>query len=215
MITIIASTYVVLAIDNIDTDIIIPARFLKVTGKAGLGRHLFANWRYAEDGLARADFVLNRPEAAAARVLVTGDNFGCGSSREHAPWALYDFGFRAVVSTSFASIFRNNCLKNGLLPVAVEAAFHRKMIDAAGVGGGGDAAGAPPTVTIDLEARTITLADGTSATFPIEPFPRYCLLNGLDELTFLLRHEDAIAAYEHGSGPALSPDERLPPRRRS
>ena len=115
----IASSYVVLPIDNIDTDIIIPARFLKVTGKAGLGRHLFANWRYAEDGSPRADFVLNRPEAAAARVLVAGDNFGCGSSREHAPWALHDFGFRAVVSTSFASIFRNNCLKNGLLPIAV------------------------------------------------------------------------------------------------
>jgi len=185
----IASSYVVLPIDNIDTDIIIPARFLKVTGKAGLGRHLFANWRYAEDGSPRADFVLNRPEAAAARVLVAGDNFGCGSSREHAPWALHDFGFRAVVSTSFASIFRNNCLKNGLLPIAVEPAHHRKMVEAAG-------GGAPPTVTIDLEARTITLADGTRATFPIEPFPRYCLLNGLDELSFLLQQEEAISAYE-------------------
>ncbi len=196
----IASSYIVLPIDNIDTDIIIPARFLKVTGKAGLGRHLFANWRYAEDGSPRADFVLNRPEAAAARVLVAGDNFGCGSSREHAPWALHDFGFRAVVSTSFASIFRNNCLKNGLLPIAVEAAFQEKMVAAAGEprgdAGSGARANAPPTVTIDLEARSIALADGTSASFPIEPFPRYCLLNGLDELTFLLQHEDAIAAYE-------------------
>jgi 3-isopropylmalate/(R)-2-methylmalate dehydratase small subunit len=192
----IASSYVVLPIDNIDTDIIIPARFLKVTGKAGLGRHLFANWRYADDGSPRPDFVLNRPEAAAARVLVAGDNFGCGSSREHAPWALYDFGFRAVVSTSFASIFRNNCLKNGLLPIAVEAAFHKKMVAAAGGGGGRPTAGAPPTVTIDLEARTITLVDGTSASFPIERFPRYCLLNGLDELSFLLSQEEAIAAYE-------------------
>jgi 3-isopropylmalate/(R)-2-methylmalate dehydratase small subunit len=185
----ITSSYVVLPIDNIDTDIIIPARFLKVTGKSGLGRHLFANWRYAEDGSPRAEFVLNRPEAAAARVLVAGDNFGCGSSREHAPWALYDFGFRAVVSTSFASIFRNNCLKNGLLPIAVEAAIHKAMIAAAG-------GGAPPGVSIDLETRTITLADGTSASFPVEPFPRYCLLNGIDELSFLLGQEEAIAAYE-------------------
>ncbi|HEV8702221.1 MAG TPA: 3-isopropylmalate dehydratase small subunit [Candidatus Polarisedimenticolia bacterium] len=188
MIRAITSTYLVLPIDNIDTDIIIPARFLKVTGKAGLGRHLFANWRYAGDGSPRPDFVLNRPDAAAARVLVAGDNFGCGSSREHAPWALADFGFRAVVSTSFASIFRNNCLKNGLLPIAVGPAFHRKLVEAAGGG----------TVTIDLEARTVTLADGTSATFPIEPFPRYCLLNGLDELSFLLQQEGAIAAFERG-----------------
>ena len=197
MIRAIASTYVVLPIDNIDTDIIIPARFLKVTGKAGLGRHLFANWRYAEDGSPRPEFVINRPEAAAARVLVAGDNFGCGSSREHAPWALADFGFRAVVSTSFASIFRNNCLKNGILPIAVEPAFHRKMVAAAGAPA---AAGPPPTVTIDLETRTITLADGTSATFPIEPFPRYCLLNGLDELSFLLQQEEAIEAYERRAG---------------
>ncbi len=184
----IASTYVVLPMDNIDTDVIVPARFLKVTEKGGLGQFLFAGWRYAEDGTPRPDFVLNRPEATAAHVLVAGANFGCGSSREHAPWSLHDFGFRAIVSTSFASIFRNNCLKNGLLPVAVDAAFHRRMIAAAG---------APaPTVTIDLEARTITLADGTSAAFPIEPFPRYCLLNGVDELSFLLDQEDAIAAYE-------------------
>jgi 3-isopropylmalate/(R)-2-methylmalate dehydratase small subunit len=192
----ISSSYVVLPIENIDTDIIIPARFLKVTGKTGLGRHLFANWRYAEDGSPRSDFVLNSGAAATARVLLAGDNFGCGSSREHAPWALYDFGFRAVVSTSFASIFRNNCLKNGLLPITVEPGFHKKMLAAAG-GGVGAGPGAPaPTVTIDLEARTITLADGTSASFPIEPFPRYCLLNGLDELSFLLQQEEAITAYE-------------------
>jgi 3-isopropylmalate/(R)-2-methylmalate dehydratase small subunit len=183
------STYVALPIDNIDTDIIIPARFLKVTEKTGLGRHLFANWRRAEDGSERPDFVLNRPEAAAARVLVAGDNFGCGSSREHAPWALLDFGFRAVVSTSFASIFRNNALKNGLLPVAVEPLFHKKMLSAAS-----------PRVTIDLETRAITLADGTTSPFPIEPFPRYCLLNGLDELSFLLSQEEAIAAYEARAG---------------
>ena len=187
----IVSSYVALPIDNIDTDIIIPARFLKVTEKSGLGRHLFANWRYAEDGSNRPDFVLNRPEAAKARVLLAGDNFGCGSSREHAPWALVDFGFRAVVSTSFASIFRNNCLKNGLLPVVVEPALHKRMLTAA-----------PPEVTIDLEARTITLADGTSAAFPIEAFPRYCLLNGVDELSFLLGQEEAIAAYEARAGAA-------------
>src|SRR6266436_2774408 len=177
----IASSYVVLPIDNIDTDIIIPARFLKVTGKAGLGRHLFANWRYAEDGLARADFVLNRPEAAAARVLVTGDNFGCGSSREHAPWALYDFGFRAVVSTSFASIFRNNCLKNGLLPIVVDKATHAKLL-----------AAPDASVTVSLEAQTLTLPDGTSTAFSVEPFSRYCLLNGIDELEFLLSQEADI-----------------------
>jgi len=189
----IASPYVVLAIDNIDTDIIIPARFLKVTEKTGLGRHLFSDWRYAEDGSPRPDFVLNGPEAAKARVLVAGDNFGCGSSREHAPWALADFGFRAVVSTSFASIFRSNCMKNGLLPVVVEPVFHKRMISAEGARA---RAGEAPTVTIDLEARTIGLADGTIAFFPIEPFPRYCLLNGLDELSFLLDQEEAIAAYE-------------------
>ena len=197
----ITSSFLVLPIDNIDTDIIIPARFLKVTGKAGLGRHLFANWRYAGDGTARPEFVLNSSEAAAARVLVAGDNFGCGSSREHAPWALADFGFRAVVSTSFASIFRNNCLKNGLLPIAVRPAFYRKMVEAfSGGRGPATAAGtgddASPIVIIDLEARTITLPDGTSATFPIEPFPRFCLLNGLDELSFLLQPEEGIAAFE-------------------
>ena len=192
----IASSYVVLPIDNIDTDIIIPARFLKVTEKTGLGRHLFADWRYAEDGAPRPDFVLNRPEAARACVLVAGDNFGCGSSREHAPWALADFGFRAVVSTSFASIFRSNCMKNGLLPVAVEPAFHKRMIAAEGARA---RAGEAPTVSIDLEARTIGLADGTNAFFPIEPFPRYCLLNGLDDLSFLLDQEEAIAAYERSA----------------
>ena len=182
------STYVALPGDNVDTDVIIPARFLKVTGRDGLGRHLFAGWRYAEDGSPRPDFVLNGEEARTARVLLAGDNFGCGSSREHAPWALLDFGFRAVVSTSFASIFRNNCLKNGLLPVAVDAAFHDRML-----------AASRRSVSIDLERLTITLADGTSATFPIEPFARYCLLNGLDELSYLLAQEDAIGAYERSS----------------
>jgi len=181
----IVSTCVVLPMENIDTDVIIPARFLKVTEKGGLGRHLFADWRYAGDGSPRPDFPLNRPAAVGARVLVAGDNFGCGSSREHAPWALLDFGFQAVVSTSFASIFRNNSLKNGLLPVVVDPAFHRRMM-AAPWG----------KVRIDLETRSIALADGATATFPIEPFPRYCLLNGIDELTFLLDQEEAIGSYE-------------------
>src|SRR5881396_1522506 len=149
----IASSYVVLPIDNIDTDIIIPARFLKVTGKTGLGRHLFADWRYAEDGSPRADFVLNRPEAAAARVLLAGDNFGCGSSREHAPWALGDFGFRAVIAPSFADIFRNNCFQNGLLPVQLSdkqvASLMAKAKSKPGY-----------KVTVDLEAQRVTDSEG-------------------------------------------------------
>lgn len=196
------SRTVVLPIDNIDTDIIIPARFLKVTEKTGLGRHLFAGWRYGENDAPRPGFVLNRPEASGAAVLVAGDNFGCGSSREHAPWALADFGFRAVISTSFASIFRNNALKNGLLPIEVPAAFQAGL---AAAGGGDPQSGwTGPTVTVDLEACTVTGPDGARVTFPIDPFPRYCLLNGLDELSFLLREEQAISDYERraGAGPS-------------
>ena len=176
---------VVLPIENIDTDQIIPARFLKATSKSGLGQHLFSDWRFAADGTPKADFVLNRPEAAGAAVLVGGDNFGCGSSREHAPWALHDYGFRAVVSTSIADIFRNNALKNGLLPIVVDAASHAKLLAAPG-----------GNVTISLEAQTITLPDGTAVRFPIDPFARYCLMSGIDELGFLLQQEDAIARYE-------------------
>ena len=181
----IRSRTVVLPIDNIDTDVIIPARFLKVTTKAGLGRWLFADWRYDEAGTPRADFVLNRPEAEGARVLVAGDNFGCGSSREHAPWALLDHGFRAVVSTQIASIFRGNAIKNGLLPIMIEPAFHGGLL--ADPGG---------EVTIDLETQTISTAGGASARFPIDPFDRRCLLEGIEQVSFLLRHEEAIAAYE-------------------
>jgi 3-isopropylmalate/(R)-2-methylmalate dehydratase small subunit len=183
-IRIVRSRTVAIPIDNIDTDQIIPARFLKVTDRQGLGRWLFSNWRYGPDGVPRPDFVLNRPEAAGARILVAGDNFGCGSSREHAPWALLDFGFRAIVSTGIASIFRSNALKNGLLPIVVPPDLHRRLL-----GGTGE-------VTIDLETRTLTLPDGASTSFPIDPFARYCLLNGIDELSFLLREEAAIAAYE-------------------
>jgi len=176
---------VVLPIENVDTDQIIPARFLRVTTKAGLGDRLFSDWRYELTGRPKPDFVPNRREFQGAQVLVAGDNFGCGSSREHAPWALYDYGFRAVVSTSIADIFRNNALKNGLLPIVVEKAVHEKLVATPG-----------SEVTVDLEAQTVTLADGTTARFPIDAFARYCLLNGVDELAFLLSQEEAIAAYE-------------------
>jgi 3-isopropylmalate/(R)-2-methylmalate dehydratase small subunit len=180
-----SSRTVVLPSDNIDTDQIIPARFLKGTSKTGLGKQLFSDWRYDASGAPKADFVLNRPESAGAAVLVAGDNFGCGSSREHAPWALYDHGFRAVVSTSFADIFRNNALKNGLLPIVVDPALHQRLLAAPGA-----------TVTVSLDEQTLTLADGTKTRFPVDTFSRYCLLNGMDELDFLLSQEDAIAAFE-------------------
>jgi len=179
---------VALPVDNIDTDQIIPARFLKVTDKAGLGAHLFADWRYNPDGSPRPDFILNRPEAQGAQILLVGDNFGCGSSREHAPWALTGFGFRAIISTSFADIFRNNALKNGLLPVIVDAETHRALFDLVAE---------IPTVelTIDLAGQTLSFLN-KSVTFPIDPFSKTCLLNGMDELGYLLTFERQIAAYE-------------------
>jgi 3-isopropylmalate/(R)-2-methylmalate dehydratase small subunit len=180
-----SSKTVVLPIDNVDTDQIIPARFLKVTSKAGLGKQLFADWRYEASGQPKPDFLLNRPEAAGATVLVAGDNFGCGSSREHAPWALYDYGFRAVVSTTIADIFRNNSLKNGLLPIVVDKAVHQKLLASPGA-----------QVTVSLEAQTITLADGTAVKFDVDTFSRYCLLNGMDEMDFLLAQDAAISAFE-------------------
>jgi 3-isopropylmalate/(R)-2-methylmalate dehydratase small subunit len=186
-ITVIKSRTVALPVDNIDTDQIIPARFLKATSKIGLGEKLFADWRLDSAGNPKPEFVLNKPEAKGAQVLIGGDNFGCGSSREHAPWALVDYGFRAVVSTSIADIFRNNALKNGLLPVLVEPAVHAKLLATPGA-----------EVTISLADQTLTLADGTTAKFPIDPFARYCLLNGVDELDFLLSQEPAIAAFEAG-----------------
>jgi 3-isopropylmalate/(R)-2-methylmalate dehydratase small subunit len=182
---VIQSRTVVLPRENIDTDQIIPARFLKVTGKKGLGAALFADWRYDQDGAPRPDFALNRPEAGGARVLVAGDNFGCGSSREHAPWALLDAGFLAVISTSIADIFKNNALKNGLLPVVVDAASHQKLLEAPGA-----------EVRVDLAAQVVTLPDGTSTCFPVDAFSRHCLMNGVDELGFLLSQEEAIATYE-------------------
>jgi 3-isopropylmalate/(R)-2-methylmalate dehydratase small subunit len=181
----IRSRTVVLPSDNIDTDQIIPARFLTTTSSEGLGRHLFADWRYDALGHPRADFVLNRPEAEGARVLLAGKNFGCGSSREHAVWALRDHGFQAVISSSFADIFRGNALKNGLVPVQVDASTHAGLL-----------AAPPQDVVIDVEQAALTLADGRAVPFPLEPFARYCLLNGVDELEFLLSREADIAAHE-------------------
>jgi 3-isopropylmalate/(R)-2-methylmalate dehydratase small subunit len=187
------SRVVLLPVDNVDTDQIIPARFLKATDKVGMGDHLFADWRYNADGSPKPDFVLNQPESQGRQILLAGDNFGCGSSREHAPWALTGYGFRAVVSTSFADIFRNNALKNGLLPVIVDAKSHRTLLDwlaevpAAELG-------------IDLAAQTITLPDGKQVSFPIDPFAKNCLLKGVDELGYILRFEDKIAAFEAAHG---------------
>ena len=179
------SAYVLLPIDNIDTDQIIPARFLKTTSRNGLGDQLFYDWRYDASGKPKSDFVLNRPEAVDALVLVAGDNFGCGSSREHAPWALVQFGFRAVISTSFADIFKQNSLKNGLLPIVVPADIHARLLSAA-----------TARVTIDLEAQTVTLADGTAVEFPIDAFSKRCLLDGVDELGYILQQDAAIGEYE-------------------
>jgi 3-isopropylmalate/(R)-2-methylmalate dehydratase small subunit len=179
---------VVLPASDVDTDQIIPARFLKGTTREGLGRSLFADWRYDKDGRPRPEFVLNRPEAQGAQILVAGANFGCGSSREHAVWALHDHGFRVVVSTAFADIFRNNALKNSLLPVQLEAGPHARLLAQSGV-----------EVEVDLAAQSLSLPDGTRVLFPIDPFARHCLLNGIDALDFLLEHESAIAAHEAAS----------------
>jgi 3-isopropylmalate/(R)-2-methylmalate dehydratase small subunit len=176
---------VVLPVADVDTDQIIPARFLTGTTRTGLGRWLFAGWRYGPDGAPLDAFPLNRRDAQGAGVLVAGDNFGCGSSREHAVWALMDHGFRAVVSTRFADIFRSNALKNGLVPVAVDAASHARF-----------AAGDGAEVTVDVATQTVRLADGYAASFPLEPFAKYCLLEGVDELAFLLRQDEAITAFE-------------------
>jgi 3-isopropylmalate/(R)-2-methylmalate dehydratase small subunit len=184
------SRVVVLAIDDVDTDQIIPARFLKATDKEGMGARLFADWRYNTDGSPKPDFILNQPASQGAQVLLAGHNFGCGSSREHAPWALVGFGFRAVVATSFADIFRNNSLKNGLLPVILDPATHQKMVEMFE-----ELPGAQ--VTIDLASQTLTLPDGSTTTFPIDSFSRACLLNGVDELGYILKMENRITAYEN------------------
>jgi 3-isopropylmalate/(R)-2-methylmalate dehydratase small subunit len=188
-----ASTFVVLPINDIDTDQIMPARFLKVTDKKGLGEKLFCDWRYDDAGQPLADFVLNKPQAGEAKILVAGDNFGCGSSREHAPWALVDFGFRAVISTRFADIFCNNSLKNGLLPVVVDNATLQKIM------------ALPPAsrLGIDLAKQELQLPDGTKVTFPIDSFNKTCLLDGIDTLGYLLKHNTEIEKFEQSHSPRV------------
>ena len=175
----IESKIVVLPVDNVDTDQIIPARYLKITSKEGLGEGLFHDWR------GQKDFPLNQPEAKGAEVLVTGDNFGCGSSREHAPWALTQYGFKAVISTSFADIFSGNALKNGLLPIVVPADAHKELL-----------ASNHGQVKVDLAAQELTLPSGRVVKFPIDAFAKQCLLDGVDELGYMLQQEPAIAAFE-------------------
>jgi len=186
----IRSRTVVLPAENVDTDQIIPARFLVTTSREGLGQALFADWRWEKDGRPRPGFPLNRRDAEGARVLVAGRNFGCGSSREHAVWALQAGGFEAVVSTAFADIFRGNALKNGLVPVQVDETIHASLVEAPGV-----------EVTIDVEAGVLSFGD-RQVSFPLEPFARYCLRSGLDELAFLLSREREIGAFEEKAGPA-------------
>ena len=184
-ITAVKSRTVVMPQADIDTDQIIPARFLTTTTRKGLGKALFADWRYDRDGKPKADFPLNRPEAAGCGILVAGNNFGCGSSREHAPWALLDFGIQAVISTEIADIFRGNSLKNGLVPVIVDKATHGWLVENPGA-----------EVTVDVEARELRLPDGRAISFPIDGFARYCLLNGVDQLGYLLDQSNAISRYE-------------------
>jgi 3-isopropylmalate/(R)-2-methylmalate dehydratase small subunit len=176
-------------VDNIDTDQIIPARFLKTISKEGLDKQLFYDWRYDAEGNPKPDFLLNKPEAKGAEILLAGDNFGCGSSREHAPWALTQFGFRAVVSTSFADIFKGNALKNSLLPIVVPREIHGELFRAV-------EADPQYTVTVDLAAQKLVLPDGRAVEFPVDAFSKHCLLEGVDELGYILKHEAEIAAYE-------------------
>ena len=177
-----------LPVNDIDTDQIIPAQFLKVTDKNGLADVLFFHWRYNDDKSPKADFVLNKPESQGCQILLAGDNFGCGSSREHAPWALTSYGFRAVISTSFADIFRNNSLKNGLIPIIVDEATHKMLFDYVEEVPNAE-------FTVDLESQTLSFSNG-SVQFPIDPFNKTCLLNGTDELGYIMSFEKEIAAFE-------------------
>ena len=186
-----------LPVADIDTDQIIPARFLKTIEKLGLGRNLFHDWRYLADGSPKPDFIINRPRAQGATILLAGDNFGCGSSREHAPWALMGYGFRAVISTSFADIFCNNCLKNGLLPIVVDEAAHKELFAAA-------EADEDCRVAIDLARRTLRLPSGREVEFPIDEFSRKCLLEGGDQLSYIQQRMAAVEAYERASPHALN-----------
>jgi 3-isopropylmalate/(R)-2-methylmalate dehydratase small subunit len=179
------SRTVVLPHENIDTDRIIPARFLTTTERTGLGKALFNDWRYKPDGSADPEFALNKPQAKGCEILVAGRNFGCGSSREHAPWALLDFGIRVVLSSEIADIFRGNSLKNGLLAVVLSEGEHRYLLEHPGI-----------ELTIDVAQGFIELPDGGRFTFALEPFARHCLLSGVDQLGFLQQHEADIAAFE-------------------
>ena len=187
--TTLTSTVAVLSQENVDTDQIIPARFLTTTVRTGLGAHLFADWRSDANGNARPDFVLNRPDSKGARILLAGRNFGCGSSREHAPWALLDYGFRAVVSTYFADIFRNNAVTNGLLPVVLDVESHAALVARC-------TEDRSTKVTIDLAKQTLSFPPNRRAEFPIDPFAKHCLLAGLDSLGFLLAESARIERYE-------------------
>jgi 3-isopropylmalate/(R)-2-methylmalate dehydratase small subunit len=181
----IQSRTAVLPFENIDTDRIIPARFLTTTERTGLGKSLFNDWRYRADGSEDPEFALNKPEARGCEILVAGRNFGCGSSREHAPWALTDYGIHVVLSSEIADIFRGNALKNGLLAVVLDEADHKYLLDHPGI-----------ELKIDIAAQTIELPDGRKIEFPLEPFAKHCLLMGVDQLGFLLQHEAQIAAFE-------------------
>jgi 3-isopropylmalate/(R)-2-methylmalate dehydratase small subunit len=174
---------------NVDTDAIIPKQYLKTIKRTGLGKGLFSEQRYKDDGSENPDFVLNKPAYRKAKILVADDNFGCGSSREHAPWALQDFGIRCVISTSFGDIFYNNCFKNGLLPIRVSPEDLEKLFDDAD-------RGANSTLTVDLEKQEIHGPDGGIVKFDIDPFRKHCLLNGLDDIGLTRRHEREIASYE-------------------
>lgn len=188
-ITTFSGRIVALPINDIDTDQIIPARYLKVTDKAGLGAALFSDWRYNADGSPKEDFILNQSEHQGASVLIGGHNFGCGSSREHAPWALVGAGFKAVVSTYFADIFRSNSLKNGLLPIIVDEDTHQQLISMA-------QEDALTEVEIDLDSQRLKLPDGRSVEFPIDGFSKHCLLNGVDQLGYLLSLDADATRYE-------------------
>lgn len=189
----ITSRVIPLPHENVDTDQIIPARYLKVTDKSGLAEGLFSGWRYLSDGNPDSQFPLNNPEYQGAQILLAGDNFGCGSSREHAPWALVGWGIRAVISTSFADIFRNNALKNGLLPVVVDEDTHSDLFAVL-------RADHTALVSIDLDEQKLTLPGGKSIDFPIDNFSRYCLLEGVDQLGYLLKHEEQIEQFEKARG---------------
>ena len=178
--------------NDIDTDQIIPARYLKVTDKNGLGQACFSDWRYNADGSPKPDFPLNQPEYKNAQVLIGGHNFGCGSSREHAPWALMGAGFKAVISTYFADIFTGNSLKNGLLPIKVDEQTHQQLISIA-------QEDPSAQISVDLESQQIILPDGRAVKFPIDSFSRYCLLNGVDQLGFLLNLDSDIQNFEHAN----------------